>query len=300
MWLAAIWCGASWRVGKVISAMRGQCAETLRLSEAALRLRIDELDAVVGEGCIHNVAYHSGQNEGAAIEHFVRVMSSWTAPRVHAKVRMRPVLREERADALCRDSSLVAYLGRVAPELVTGPLDTSSQLWTTTGRSPSNGCGPSEEHFVAPHRRHSAVTQPHEFGLWTSTASLAGVSMWRAYMEPERHPGGAPVPWHTWLLRIEAGVKVVEIRSAVEWTKLACLYPRACAGRLYPDWVAIAQEFDAVHMTLPAVVAVQGFYFKTPWGVLPTTSWDVESTLWLKWRCSGAELVETVGCGTGG
>lgn len=39
-----------------------------------------------------------------------------------------------------------------------------------------------------------------------------------------------------------------------------------------------------------AVAAIQGYAFELDRGLLPPGYWDVESTLWLKWRLSEAKL----------
>lgn len=64
---------------------------------------------------------------------------------------------------------------------------------------------------------------------------------------------------------------------------------------MYPDWTNIAREYDAVHITLPAIAAAQGFHLETPKGVIPPAFWDVETTFWLRWCFAGARLVESAG-----
>lgn len=268
--------------------------EALDLSEIALRRRIAELDSQPGisKSWGAGTASSGEQHQAALIAHFVGVMNSWTDARMETEVRLRAMLEAARADALAANSRLLTEIGRFAPALVAGPVDIASQLWVTTGQSAWNGSAPSERSFVVPCQQGRDTTQPHGFGLWTSTASVGGASMWRVYLEPWRHVGGIPVPWYTWALRVKVGVKVIEINSATQWADLVCAYPRACAGSIYPDWVAIADEFDGVHMTLPAIVAAQGFYLKTRRGLVAPTFWDVESTVWLKWQFSGAKLLE--------
>jgi hypothetical protein len=56
----------------------------------------------------------------------------------------------------------------------------------------------------------------------------------------------------------------------------------------------ISQTFDAVHFTLPAIAAAQGFALMTGHGVIPPAYWDVETTFWIKWRLAGARMVESV------
>jgi hypothetical protein len=60
-----------------------------------------------------------------------------------------------------------------------------------------------------------------------------------------------------------------------------------------PDWSAVSRDVDAVHVTLPAIVAAQGFGLRTARGITAPAFWDVESTLWLRWRFASARLLET-------
>lgn len=62
---------------------------------------------------------------------------------------------------------------------------------------------------------------------------------------------------------------------------------------LYPDWRAVAQRYDAVHMTLRAIAATQGLLFPTDEGQIAPTFWDVESTFWLRWCFRSVRQVAT-------
>jgi hypothetical protein len=93
---------------------------------------------------------------------------------------------------------------------------------------------------------------------------------------------------------VNRGIKVAEIVSATKWVEFVCAHARISDGLVYPDWVGIAREFDAIHVTLPAIAAAQGFHFHVPQGIIPPVFWDVETTFWLRWCFSGARLVEVV------
>lgn len=103
-----------------------------------------------------------------------------------------------------------------------------------------------------------------------------------------------PLPWYTWELEIDKDVRVAEIGSATAWVEFVCAHARISDGLVYPDWVDIAQSFDAVHLTLRMIAAAQGLSFATRHGDIPAAFWDVETTLWLRWCFSRASLVETV------
>jgi hypothetical protein len=117
--------------------------------------------------------------------------------------------------------------------------------------------------------------------------------MWRLLLGP----GGSfayPLPRYTWKLKVERGVTVVEIGDATTWVEFVCTHARISDGRIFPNWAHIARSVDAVHLTLPAIVATQGFTFCTRYGVIPAAFWDVETTVWLRWCFTDAYLVESV------
>ncbi len=85
-----------------------------------------------------------------------------------------------------------------------------------------------------------------------------------------------------------------EITSAAEWVELVLSHPLQERGLIFPDWKSVARHCDAVHMTLRAIAATQDLYFSSEQGIVATTYWDVESTLWLRWCFDSVRLIETV------
>jgi hypothetical protein len=273
------------------------CSELLRRSEAALVRRIAELDA---EPPACDASAYAKSRAGVLLEHFIDIIGRVPGALIEVGESSKAIITATRADALVGNSGLLAEIGRLAPMLVVGPVVKSAQHWTTTGQAPWsrlpnwNGEPPSERRFVVPRVDRPVAIKPFGVGLWTSTACVENASMWRAYLESWKKNKMYLMPWHTWELLIDEDINVVEITSATRWVEFVCAYPRIHEGHLYPDWVKASQEIDAVHMTLPAIAAAQGFSFSTPQGVIPEGSWDVESTFWLKWRFSSARLMEKV------
>lgn len=154
---------------------------------------------------------------------------------------------------------------------------------------------PREEAFIAPSsaRDHKPDVKPFDLGLYTSTATFAGYSMWRVLVGPDDSML-YPRPWYTWELELDRDVKVAEILSATEWVEFVCARARISGGLVYPDWARIAREVDGIHVTLPVIAAAQGFHFNTAHGVIPPAFWDVETTFWVRWCFSGSRLVEAV------
>jgi len=206
------------------------------------------------------------------------------------------------ADAMTVKSRLLSDIAICEPSLHMGPMQSHRQHWTRTARNalPSGEVQMLREGaFITP----SVVSdqrlgvKPSGLGLYTSTATSAGCSMWRALMGPDNSMMW-PQPWYTWKVDVERDVRVAEIISATRWVELVCNYPRLSHGLVYPDWARVARDFDAIHVTLPTVIAAHGFHFACPdRGVIPPAFWDVETVLWLKWCFSGAHLVESVGVG---
>ena len=70
--------------------------------------------------------------------------------------------------------------------------------------------------------------------------------------------------------------------------------PQCGRSSLYPDWRSASRDYDAVHMTLQAIVATQGIYLRAGVRIVAPPSWDIESTLWLRWCFRGPELVDVI------
>jgi len=136
-------------------------------------------------------------------------------------------------------------------------------------------------------------TKPHNVGLYTSTASFAGRSMWSLYLEFNRESTLFTHPWHTWRLEVSQAPTVVEIVSGSDWATFVGAYPYRVGSVLYPDWAVVARHYDGVHMTLLAIAATQGLFFGSEQGFIAPPYWDVESTLWLTWQFASAKLLMT-------
>jgi hypothetical protein len=119
--------------------------------------------------------------------------------------------------------------------------------------------------------------------------------MWREHLEPFRGSTPYPLAWHIWEMKIAASdLAIAEITNAKKWVELVENYGFYSDGLIYPNWGEVAREFSAVHVTLPAIVAAQGFSFETNDGLIAPAFWDIEMTLWLRWCFDSAQLLETV------
>ncbi|MCL4544825.1 MAG: hypothetical protein M1118_09575 [Chloroflexi bacterium] len=119
--------------------------------------------------------------------------------------------------------------------------------------------------------------------------------MWRVFLEFGTEASLHSRPWSVWELQPEPpGAKVLEINSARAWCDFVQRYARVAGELVYPDWPGVACDFDAVHMSLAAIVATQGFNFPASPYVTAAAYWDVETTLWLRWRFTSVRLLEII------
>lgn len=256
--------------------------------------RIEELDAEPKLECKQPCNVKSVERHAAPqIGHFAGVMSRWTDALIETEAGGHAIITPGTADALVSRSRLLAEIKRFDSSLITGPVHKERQHWTPIGRSAWNGEPPSEARFIPPQVGQPVTVKPLGFGLYTSTASVTGVSMWSTLLGPD----GLfeyPLPRYTWKLKVDGGATVVEIHDATTWVEFVCTHARISDGHIFPNWTHIARSVDAVHLTLPAIVAAQGFTLYTRNGVIPAAFWDVETTIWLRWCFTDAYLVESV------
>jgi hypothetical protein len=134
--------------------------------------------------------------------------------------------------------------------------------------------------------------KPFGLGLFTSTAVFGGHGAWRTYLDLQQGSSLFPPPWYTWAVELEPAATVVEVSSAADWVELVESHPLRAGGLTYPDWASLGRNCDGVHMTVRAIAATQGIVLRLREGFAAPPYWDVESTLWLRWRVRSAELVD--------
>jgi hypothetical protein len=284
-------CDQSDRTG---NERRADAGSFMQQSLDLLARRIAELDQVPCRCSLIEVRKLSGdQLRGYTwAAHFVNVMSCYT-PGVMGPGATSYVIGESAAaDEIVAGSRLLASIRESEPGLVDRPLQKDRQHWIVTGTN--QPVRPSKVRFVVPSIEQPDV-KPTNCGLYTSTAMSAGYSMWRAYIGLDT-ANLYPLRWYTWKMEVAAtDIQVAEITCASDWVGLVAAYGRLRGDSLYPDWAGIARVFHAVHVTLPAIAATQGFSFYARDRLIPPVFWDVETTFWLRWSFTDAELVDQVG-----
>ncbi|MDX3656412.1 hypothetical protein PV646_03745 [Streptomyces sp. ID05-26A] len=112
--------------------------------------------------------------------------------------------------------------------------------------------------------------------LWTSSFLPDGTSMWQW---GEWAEFGRDRPLHA-LAFDPTGVRLCAIGSPADYERLVNRYPRPASTRV--DWPRVAEDFDAVHLTVTGLLTAQHVPVATPHGPAMLTGWDAESTAWLR------------------
>jgi hypothetical protein len=226
------------------------------------------------------------------IVHFVRILEQVTSSGVIDAANQRPSVSAADADAVMDGCELLARLNAAAPELVTGPLPVESQYWIATGKPdyvPYGGPTPREAWFVDVSSAVAIESSGKPFGVGLFTSS----GMWRTYLDLNRGSTLFPLPWRTWAMGVRPDARVREVTSAAQWVEFVLSNPLRHGDLLYPDWKAVARSYDAVHLTLRAIAAIQGMYLAVNRDTMAPVYWDVESTFWLHWCFESVRLVDT-------
>jgi hypothetical protein len=233
------------------------------------------------------------------IAHIIEVLQRITNNSITDDANVLPCVSAADADALIKNGRLLNRLTDAVPEIAMGPLRLDSQYWIGTGNPsdrPKAELTLSESHFVAVAEATpvEVSTKPFYVGLFTATGVLGTYGMWRMYLDGGWEFTLHPLPWWTWAVEPHDDVVVHEIASASQWVDFVLSHPLRKDGLLFPDWHSVARRCDGVHMTLRAIAATQGLYFPTEQGIVAAPYWDVESTLWLRWRFRSVKLVDVV------
>ncbi len=122
------------------------------------------------------------------------------------------------------------------------------------------------QHFVKPRG-----------GLWTSSL-IEGRSEWVDWVEDEVF--GDPFSLEWYILYPDPTARILVIDSLADLTRILKTgwqksYPTS--GVRWPDFEAIAERYDAMHLTSSGQWATRLTYPDSLYG------WDCESTLWFHW-----------------
>jgi hypothetical protein len=147
-------------------------------------------------------------------------------------------------------------------------------------------------------------------GHWWSTPVLSGLAVTTRTRTGLAATGPAPVGlllvedemgWSTarsWPVRSPGRARVLELAGPADWVALVQQFPLLVSyarrhdwwrvsgrdgGWLIPDWAAVAEEFDAVHLTVDGYLSTAGRALTVPGTGACTLlgGWDPDATWWL-------------------
>lgn len=156
-----------------------------------------------------------------------------------------------------------------------------AQAWTGERR-------PSPERFEDPLPRlpNGGWAKPVG-GFWTSTYDDRRLSDWCQWCLSAEWNVSRDIPvFPIWELEPEPEAKVLRIDSLADLATVVEQYPSKpldpelgpeLPDWQFPDWPAVAEDYDAVHLTADGQWETR---LTQPYNLY---SWDCESTLWFRW-----------------
>ena len=89
-----------------------------------------------------------------------------------------------------------------------------------------------------------------------------------------------PLAW--WSVRFLEEVRVFEIHGSADWHELCVRYPAKYKGRMVPNWGAVAEEWEGVHLSLGGFLAAEQNRHESAAGWSMLDFWHAEQTYWLR------------------
>ena len=91
-----------------------------------------------------------------------------------------------------------------------------------------------------------------------------------------------PLAW--WAMRFPQDARVFEVNSPSDWHELCVRYQARGTedDRLVPNWGAVSEEWDGVHLSLGGLLTTEQGRYESPAGWTMLESWHAEQTYWLR------------------
>jgi hypothetical protein len=196
------------------------------------------------------------------------------------------------ADQLVRTSVLLQRMAAANPSLAVGPIDRTNQYWLGTARHRLLG----RETFIdVSTAAFVPSAKPFGVGLFTSTGGAGDFGMWHRLVWDTGDGSLFPAPYAVFRMVVDEAARVLEITSATDWCALVSDHHINYGGFAYPDWKAIAADYDGVHLSLLAIAAAQGVAFRVDGLTTGPAYWDVESSFWLHWCFADVSEIAVTG-----
>lgn len=179
------------------------------------------------------------------------------------------------------------------------PMDTDSQIWVSQDRNPPTE-QPTEPSWIHTDLRQDlwAFTTSTQIG---GTASmLAAVDLQICDVGCGYGDGYVGPPFAIWRMQPAPDARVFEVDSPHAWHELCVTYPSpktfpladydtlkivalVTESYLEPDWAKVADDWDAIHLTLGGMLTSHQVAVISKHGWTYQHGWDAEQTWWLRW-----------------
>lgn len=194
-----------------------------------------------------------------------------------------------------------ALLREPATEWWFSPVARERQVWV-----PRDGTPPDPTRIVTPQgppNNWESYAQKVAGAFYTSTFIQGTSSLFAAIDEGvgDIREGYSGPPYGFWLLTGDPSARIFEIDGPQSWHELCVCYPTQGTndrnepdfsgdkGRLVPDWSAVAEDWDAVHLTFGGWLTAEQVRVESSSGWTYHWAWDAEQTMWLRWRFTSSQ-----------
>jgi hypothetical protein len=176
-----------------------------------------------------------------------------------------------------------------------GPLDRTQQLWLS--RDDSKPGSVQLNVPTGPPNPWERYAQKPAGGLYTSTLADGTSATLAVLAEGVGDLASAfrGRQLTCWRLEASPAARVFEVDGPQAWHILCVRYPaKREDNRLVPDWSAVAQDWDAVHLTLGGLLTAEQMRVESPAGWTQLGGWDCEQTVWLSWHFTTVALLPDI------
>ena len=170
------------------------------------------------------------------------------------------------------------------------PLDLNHQTWLSVHGTLSKfiyGTPPNTSEWTRPQNPSGPWERSAQKPLGNQcTSTLYGPRLTSEVISYDERVGDFycdfPLAW--WAMRFPQDVRVFEIHGPSDWHELCVRYPARYRrdGRLVPNWGAVSEEWDGVHLSLGGLLTTEQARYESSAGWTMLEYWHAEQTYWLR------------------
>ena len=208
------------------------------------------------------------------------------------------------------------------------PVARDSQVWISSSGQPPTASGVVSPNLETTYWERRTNKPESGFYTCTSfggvTSFLTVMDMSEVYGPVNDMAIYFEFPLSQWQVRVDENARVYEINGSADWHRLCAEYPaksardasdpqasdsegwdvyplRSIDGSgaddiatdverwLTPNWSAVAEDWDGVHLTLGGLLTAEKVRVASAAGWTMHRFWDIEQTMWLRWAFDDVE-----------